>query len=165
MNKWCCICSCWKTEPRFSWASHIVCFVFVCFVNNAAAELPDGDPRERSSHQGSGGEGGFPGSWGQELLRFIYRFIDLLLHQCFCTRKRSPEDTHLNVFNLFLSAEPRNAWPHGVLPGRPGPSAPDWEQARGCLQVSNHSQCPFLLNFLLIHSTTHAIVKCPNKQL
>lgn len=36
-------------------------FVFVCFVNNAAAELPDRHPRERSSHQGSGGEGGFPG--------------------------------------------------------------------------------------------------------
>lgn len=37
-------------------------FVFVCFVNNTAAELTDRYPRERSSHQGLGGESGFPGS-------------------------------------------------------------------------------------------------------
>lgn len=37
-------------------------FVFVCVVCKTAAELPDCHARERSSHQGSGGEGGFPGS-------------------------------------------------------------------------------------------------------
>lgn len=38
--------------------------VFVCSVQNAAAELPDHHAREGSSHQRSGRKGGFPGGGG-----------------------------------------------------------------------------------------------------
>lgn len=67
---------------------------------------------------------------------------------CWYRMEKIPRGRSLSL-NSFLSTEQRNAWPHGVLPGRPGSSTSviHWEQARGGLQVSNRyfkftiSQC------------------------